>query len=720
MENGNEDDILFHIDILSSPSKSTSKSPVRSPLKAPGKKHRPNRRKLLDVVRSPLKNSKESGVPVPVEIKKSGSTSETGKKRGRPRKVKDVSSIEEVKKRGRPKKIKDMNSIEDGKNKSLNLLRKGTKKTKSGEKRSEIKKESGKSNEIIKLELSQENILPKEERRKRKRIKTKLDLDSEDEIYSSEDGSFHEPEIDVTQEIDDEDMENSQLLDEDDIIKDITKSDNSHIIDDSKPTQRKKRKYTKRKRSQSIDNEDFDDTKLMENETTLLEPKTPRKEISSNYDFISPLKKTILESLKQYDNSIKNIKLNKNFRASPMPNDTNYKPSHDFSKLSTYLDTFEGYLDQKRSANYFKKSISSMNMAPDVSREEFGIIANTFNNFFLKTKRNRLLELQETIFPQYWFELSQGFNLLFYGVGSKRELMEKFAIEYLSSKLKKISLFQNRINYDEKIEHEAIPCIIINGYNPSCNYRDVYKDISRILVTEELNNNETKYWGNHIILQVNKIIEFYKTQPTDIKLILVVHNIEGPSIRKEIFQTMLSLLATIRQVAIIASTDHIYTPIIWNNIQSQNYNFIYHDVTNFEPYSVESSFQDVMKVGNSEKSQGSEGAKYVLQSLTTNSKKMFKLLVESQIANIEKESKKVYKKRKASLMFGIEFKQFSQLCATEFIASNDISLRTMLREFIEHNMACISKKNEGTEVVWVPYNYMDLKKLHETVLAGIE
>lgn len=742
MGSNNDNDIVFHKDILSSPAKSLSKSPIKNSLSSYGKKHRTNKRKLLEVVLSPKKAIVEThDITVSKVTDKHESVLEVKRKRGRPRKVKELSinsapnildddSTSSAMKTHKSVTKSANAAIKNGaKEISYNKTEESNENFQKPSKRKfreEIVKSSKKpvksSKDVIKLDLSKENILPEKSRRKRTKITKNVDVSSDDEIYSSDDESFQEADLNMTQEDEDDDeeeynKEDQNVQDDGDIVKEEI---NDEILDESNLVKKHKRKYTKRKKNEASKDEFFNDGELIENENTLLEPKTPRKEISTNYDFISPLKKTIMESLKQYDSSSKNIKLNKNFKPTPLPSDYDYKPSNDYSKLSTYLDTFEGFLDQKRTTNFFKKSTNSMTMAPHVSRDEFGLVANTFNKFFLNSKRNKILELQEKMFSQYWFELSQGFNLLFYGVGSKRNFMEKFAIDYLSPKLKKIQLFENTVNYDGNIEHEAIPCIIINGYNPSCNYRDVYKDISNILITEEITNSESKYWGNHIILQISKLIEFYKTQSTDIKLILVVHNIDGPSIRKDAFQTMLSLLATIRQVAIVASTDHVYTPIIWNNIQSQNYNFIYHDVTNYEPYSVELSFQDVMKVGDSEKSQGSEGAKYVLQSLTANSKKMFKLLVESQMGNIEKATKKVSKKRKASLMFGVEFKQFSHLCATEFIASNDISLRTMLREFIEHNMASLSKTNDGTEFVWIPYNYLELKKLKETVLVGIE
>ncbi len=42
-----------------------------------------------------------------------------------------------------------------------------------------------------------------------------------------------------------------------------------------------------------------------------------------------------------------------------------------------------------------------------------------------------------------------------------------------------------------------------------------------------------------------------------------------------------------------------------------------------------------------------------------------------------------------------------------------MALRSMLTEFIEHKMASVSKNTVGTEFVWVPYTYAEMKRLQE-------
>ncbi|QLQ80432.1 hypothetical protein HG537_0D04320 [Torulaspora globosa] len=437
------------------------------------------------------------------------------------------------------------------------------------------------------------------------------------------------------------------------------------------------------------------------------------------HDFTSPLKKVILDNLEEYKNTVtsQSLKLSRNFTPTPLPTNKERFRQHSERSVSSFFDTYEGYFDQRKAVRGSKKSKNTMSMATELTREEFALISNVFHGYLHREARSELFEIQKKMFPQFWLELLQGFSLLFYGMGSKREFIEKFAFEYLVPRLAYSQMEKHHETNPESsldVNDYNIPCIVINGYNPTCNYRDVFKDISAAILPEELSRNETKYWGNHVLLHIQKMIEIYKHEPPDIKVVIIVHNLDGPSLRKDSFQTMLCYLALIRQVAIIGSTDHIYAPILWDNFKAQNYNFVFHDVTNYEPFTVESSFRDVMRMGKNDTASGAEGAKYVLQSLTINSKKMYKLLVETQITNMEKTSNtkgKIAPTKRGIPTMGVEFKQFLHLCAAEFIASNELSLRSMLTEFVEHKMASVSKNPAGTEHIWVPYNYSEMTKL---------
>lgn len=713
----------------SSPTKSLSKSPLKIPhppvitpdtLTDPAENVEINESSKTPIV--PVKRKR--GRPRKDDPTRPNLSSENGEPKpkrrpGRPRKEKSLTEeVPKVKrKRGRPRKEEVLARME---------LERQQENTGIDELELEVENEKKPVTKLIKLDVSTANILPKRSPRKRPSIsseKTEIKIQNSDSSDNEEDSVVEDNsliEFNSEDEEDEDDVQESEtsMIEDDDLV--IVEKQEDIIIDSNTENKKPKRK---RGRPRKIPN---------------LEPETPKKlksaSIPNDFSYVSPLKKRILDNLQEYktNSSLTQLKLDKNFVPAPLPT-ANYVPKPMTSTMNDFLDTFEGYFDQRKPIKrnvQRKRSKNSLSMAPEITREEFALISNTFSNLFLKAKRDKLLQLQKKMFAQYWFELTQGFTLLFYGVGSKREFIEKYAIEYLSPKLKQIQMYLN----DEedmdistsanKKEFTGIPCIVVNGYNPTCSYRDVFKDITDIMFPEELSAGETKFWTNHVVLRIQKMIDFYATQPNDIKLILVVHNLDGPSVRKEQFQTMLSSLAIIRQIAIIASSDHIYAPMLWDSKKAQNYNFIFHDVSNYEPYVVESSFQDVMKMGKSDTRSGIEGVKYVLESLTTNSKKLFKLLVENQITKME--SGDVNGKsegtsaKKSRPVFGLEFKALSTRCANEFIASNDISLRTMLKEFIDHKMISATKNSGGSELLWVPYNYSELQKLKSTILADIK
>ncbi|SCW01664.1 LAFE_0E04588g1_1 [Lachancea fermentati] len=439
--------------------------------------------------------------------------------------------------------------------------------------------------------------------------------------------------------------------------------------------------------------------------------------MKSHHVFSSPAKSPVKPVLTQ---SPLKITLNKDFIPTPIPAEGEYNPPQE-KHLTYFFDGFEGYIDQKKPIRSHKKSTNSMAMAPQVTREQFSLISSVLNGFLHRSSKAELHKIQLQMFPQYWFEVTQGFSLLFYGIGSKRQFLEQFVLEYLSPRLALAPETHLELSnqYEEEEdsdgEIEGVPCVVINGYNPTCSYRDVFHSISKIMLPEELSKSETKYWGNHVELQINKMIEVYRDTPSNVKLILLVHNLDGPMLRKDPFQNMLSSLARVRQIALVASTDHIYAPLLWDHVRTQNFNFVFHDITNYENYSVESSFNDIMKLGRNDSSTGAEGARYVLDSLTTNSKRMYRLLIDTQLNNMDSQGKITATKR-GSHLFGIEFKQFYHMCAAEFIASNEISLRSMLGEFIEHKMAAISKDRTGAETVYVPYSYAEMQTLLRDVL----
>lgn len=52
-------------------------------------------------------------------------------------------------------------------------------------------------------------------------------------------------------------------------------------------------------------------------------------------------------------------------------------------------------------------------------------------------------------------------------------------------------------------------------------------------------------------------------------------------------QAMLSRLAGCERVHLVASFDHVNTPLLWDKRLAARFNWLWHDVTTYEPYTAE-------------------------------------------------------------------------------------------------------------------------------------
>jgi len=382
------------------------------------------------------------------------------------------------------------------------------------------------------------------------------------------------------------------------------------------------------------------------------------------------------------------------FVPTPLPSQQEEESFFDskYDDKALFLDGPEGYFDQHRTK--VKTSNHSMVQAPQLEYDEFNSLV-LMSGFLHHNEKQTLINTYKEMYTQWYFELSEGFSLVFFGIGSKRRLLLHFVEEYLTQMI-------------------DVPTIVINGYNPASNFKEI---ITTIVSTLKLKKVPTRLGD-----LVEYIVEYYQKREKSIKLIILVHNIDGQGLRDEKTQIYLSKLASIRQIHFITSIDHINAPLLWDSTMLANFNFVWHNTTTFADYLTETSFQDILTLGQTQKSAGSKGAKYVLSSLTTNSKNLYRVLVSNQLQNMEDDliSKKAHgagdNQLKGTIKHALEYKNFYTLCAEEFISSNEINFRTMLMEFVEHKMAILTKDQTGTEYVFIPFSLEELQKLLEDEL----
>jgi origin recognition complex subunit 2 len=126
---------------------------------------------------------------------------------------------------------------------------------------------------------------------------------------------------------------------------------------------------------------------------------------------------------------------------------------------SLFLDGPEGYFDQHKQRSH--GSSTPFSRAPPIEYEQFvGYIQESKG--LHAHPRAFVASLYRTMFSQWSFELSQGFNLLFYGVGSKRDLVMEFVEQALD-----------------------LTTLVVNGYNPATTLKEILNSSVSALVPDE-------------------------------------------------------------------------------------------------------------------------------------------------------------------------------------------------------------------------------------------
>ncbi|KAH7393395.1 origin recognition complex subunit 2-domain-containing protein [Cadophora sp. MPI-SDFR-AT-0126] len=320
-----------------------------------------------------------------------------------------------------------------------------------------------------------------------------------------------------------------------------------------------------------------------------------------------------------------------------------------------------------------------------------------------------LEQLHAESFNQWQFELSQDFNICAFGWGSKRSLLMQFADHI----------------YKSQSDHLKAKIVVVNGYVNNLTIRDILNTVASALTERghKLGSQPAEMLENLMAL-----LEEDKAQD----ITLIIHSIDRAPLRKAATQTILSRLSSHPQIHLIASADHPLFPLLWDSSLRSAYNFLFHDCTTFQPYSSEVDVVDEVHelLGRSgRRVGGKEGVSFVLKSLPENAKNLFRVLIGEQLAAMDEGSgamvegdegeddidhRLVNSKR---VEMGVEYRVLYQKAVEEFICSNEMNFRTLLKEFHDHQMIQSRKDGLGTEILSVPFRKEELEIILEDITS---
>ena len=358
--------------------------------------------------------------------------------------------------------------------------------------------------------------------------------------------------------------------------------------------------------------------------------------------------------------------------------DSDERTSQQGQNYGLEQNQYSSYFDVRARKSRTLKSVNTISQLPSVDPPTYrSILADLPTSHETNVKD---LEISFDKFHEQWkYCLNNGFNLLFYGYGSKQAVMMRFA---------------RSIRSKRKV-------LIVNGYDPNTTLK-----IILFSLTQSIRPTPKAYT---IPSSPNDLLNFIlsaKFQP----LTLIIHNLDGTTLRASTTQTSLSQIATHPNIQLVASVDHVHSFLLWDAAITSRFQFLHHNITTFAPYTVELEASSMLyhsymyggitlgKRGET----GVSGAKYVLASLNFQSRSIFRKMCEYQLSEGGEG---------ATAQIILSEDKLLQMCAEEAVVSDPTVFRRFLNEYIDHNMIYRQKDDSGIDVIGAPYGHDDLGTL---------
>lgn len=381
---------------------------------------------------------------------------------------------------------------------------------------------------------------------------------------------------------------------------------------------------------------------------------------------------------------------------------------------------FDAYFTHASSRSQTSSNSFSTLVAP-LTAEEYSVAYRDASATQPPLVRSAILSepFRSTVFSRCSRELEEGFNLIFYGYGSKRQILNQFAIGHCS---------------------KAGHVIVAYGFQPNFNIKDMINSIENVpgilslpLTSSTLEN------------QTRRIYDFFLSPAQKQHLYLIIHNIDATPLRTSKAKSCLSLLALNPHIHLIASVDHLNAPLLWSSSdlstrkRKQNsketapprgFAWLWHDMTTLVPYDFELSHADRSSItgahGGGTRRQGGPlpqngigaamtetAALHILASVTQKAQKLFVMMATKQLESAE-EMGAAANNNLQELAIGYDM--LFNLARDDFIAPNDTALRSLLGEFRDHGLVLAAQAGAGGgEVMWIPLRKERLAKVLHSI-----
>lgn len=306
-----------------------------------------------------------------------------------------------------------------------------------------------------------------------------------------------------------------------------------------------------------------------------------------------------------------------------------------------------------------------------------------------------LHSLHSRSFPQWRFELSQSFNICLYGYGSKRKLVSAFA------------------SHLHSLSPDPPKILMVNGYNPTLTLRQLLNNLATLIFDCTPNTLPPKF-GTQPREVISTLFTQLITNPPSTPHHIFINSLDAPPLRRAPTPALLAQLAGNPHIRLLATCDSPNFPLLWDTNLRDQYNFLFHDTTTFESYApieIASVIDDVNELlGRSGRSvKGKEGVGFVLRSLPENARNLYRVLIAELLAAMDEDG--------GSGEGGVEYKVLYQKVVEEFICSNEMGFRQLLKEFYDHQMVVSRRDGGGAEMLGVPWRREEMEAILEDLVG---
>ncbi|KAF2457167.1 origin recognition complex subunit 2-domain-containing protein [Lineolata rhizophorae] len=312
-------------------------------------------------------------------------------------------------------------------------------------------------------------------------------------------------------------------------------------------------------------------------------------------------------------------------------------------------------------------------------------------------EREVLLRLHARAFGQWEFEMEQGFSVCLYGFGSKRGLLAK--------------------SKATAVDNEP-QIVVVNGYAPGLTPRHVLMTILSTLVPA------STLAGAKLPAQPAALLDLIlstlsssapsapSTPSAPPPLTLLIPSLDAPPLRRPATQALLASLAAHPRVRLLATVDTPNFALLWDQSLRARFRWLFHDCTTFAPFGGVDAVAavDALLGRSGRRVTGRDGVAYVLRSLPERARGLFRMVVAEQLAGmIEAEGF-------GGDEDGVEYRVLYHKAVEDFVCSNEVQFRTLLKEFYDHQMLVSRRDALGTERLAVPFRREELELLLEELM----